>query len=283
MKIRIINTGYARAFEKVILEGGDLKPVQMPVMAAILEHPTHGLILFDTGYSQRIWDATRKFPERLYRLAVPSKVDVPVKQQLDRMQINCRDVNYVIVSHFHADHVCGLKDFPNAKFICSSASYDYLDTIESRWEAARKAIFKSLLPKNMDSRIWLYDLDKSIPIQKDRYLGSLHDLFGDQSILLTDLSGHATGQTGAMINTDEDTYLLIADACWTSESFKQNIMPSPAAKLIFEDWDRTEITLKKIHQYFKANPTTHIIPSHCPQAVPHYIRKTQQQRFTASV
>ncbi|MCH2046867.1 MAG: MBL fold metallo-hydrolase, partial [Saprospiraceae bacterium] len=219
----------------------------------------------------------------LYRLAVPSKVEISVKQQLDRLQINCRDVNYIIVSHFHADHICGLRDFPNAKFICSSASFETTKNIGSRLEASRKAIFQSLLPKNIESRLWLYDLDKNIDIKKDRNMGRLHDLFCDQSILLTDLSGHAAGQTGAMINTKSDTYFLIADACWISESFKQNILPSNAARLVFENWDATSKTLKKIHQYFKANPTTHIIPSHCPQAVSHYMRKTQQERFTTSV
>ena len=40
-----------------------------------------------------------------------------LKNQLQSFGIKTNDINHIIISHFHADHIGGLQDFPNAK-IC---------------------------------------------------------------------------------------------------------------------------------------------------------------------
>lgn len=63
--------------------------------------------------------------------------------QLTNVGILPEDVKYIVISHFHGifhfplfiiktgDHICGLKDFPNAKFVYLQESYATLSKLSS--------------------------------------------------------------------------------------------------------------------------------------------------------
>jgi len=277
MKIKIIDTGYCQSFENVAIQGGAFKKIKYPSLVGILKHPTKGIILFDTGYSERFFEATKHFPCRFLSWMLPPTLlpDQSVKSQLEAMDIDAQDVNYIIISHFHADHTCGLKDFPNATFVYSTEALKHLTSLTTNIKATKEAILWDLIPKDLEQRSWLYQNDANVSNFKDEHLGLLYDLFGDGSILLNDLPGHLVGQIGAIITTNEEKYFLIADACWLSKSYRENILPSPIARLIISDFKAFKNTLKKIHYYHKANPTVHIIPTHCEKTVQHYVTKTK--------
>lgn len=278
MKIRIIDTGYCESFENVAIKGGAFKKIRFPSMVAVLQHPEHGVILFDTGYSERILEATKKFPTRIYNWLLPP-ITLPeqsVKAQLEQMGIDAGEVNYVIVSHFHGDHTSGLKDFYNATYICSKAAFDHLDTISNSFMELKSSVFMDLIPEDLEQRIWLYDADPDIARKRDKDLGILCDLFGDGSLLLVELPGHMEGQIGAIVNTDdEETYFLVADACWLSRSYQENKMPSVIARFIIGNYRAFKKTLLRIHRYHQNNPEVHIIPTHCEKTVEHYVAKTE--------
>ena len=46
-----------------------------------------------------------------------------VKEQLKKNNIDCNEIKHIVISHFHADHVGGLKDFKNAKISCFESSF----------------------------------------------------------------------------------------------------------------------------------------------------------------
>ncbi len=76
-------------------------------------------MLFDTGYSRRFFDATAAFPASLYRWVTPVKFD-PRKAlvtQLRELGVQTEEIAAIVLSHFHADHVAGVLDFPGVKVL----------------------------------------------------------------------------------------------------------------------------------------------------------------------
>lgn len=80
----------------------------------LIRHPQLGIVLFDTGYSQHVFDAASRFPDRAHLWATPVTLHPheTAAEQLREMNIEPSDVGHIIVSHFHVDHIGGLRDFP---------------------------------------------------------------------------------------------------------------------------------------------------------------------------
>src|SRR5512145_3410083 len=102
MKINILNAGYCTAPEHVAIHGGRWRTIHFPAMFALFRHPRFGAMLFDTGYSYRFFDETKKFPNRLYRLLTPVTLceEQLAVNQLSTLKIKPSDITKVIISHF---------------------------------------------------------------------------------------------------------------------------------------------------------------------------------------
>ena len=69
--VHILHAGYCTAPEHIAIQGGAWRHIHFPAMFALIEHPRFGPMLFDTGYSYRFFEETRKFPNRFYRWMTP--------------------------------------------------------------------------------------------------------------------------------------------------------------------------------------------------------------------
>src|SRR5882672_558812 len=67
----------------------------------VLEHARHGVSLIDTGYSPFFFDATRAFPQRLYRWMLPIRLD----EKKHAAAMVAGPVSEIFISHFHGDHI----------------------------------------------------------------------------------------------------------------------------------------------------------------------------------
>ena len=72
---RWLERGLCRHPEIATLSGGSLCAVDFPAMVGVIDHPTRGILLFDTGYDPAFIDATETFPERFYRWTTPVNID----------------------------------------------------------------------------------------------------------------------------------------------------------------------------------------------------------------
>jgi glyoxylase-like metal-dependent hydrolase (beta-lactamase superfamily II) len=262
VKLYLDYAGYCTAKESHAIKGGSNKTIKFHALFGLISHPLHGWILFDTGYTKRFYAATNRFPNSIY--AAITKVQVKeedeVKSKLKYHGIEASDIQHVIITHFHADHIGGLKDFENARFYCSKPAYEQLKTIKP-FIAFTKGILTSLVPADFASRVTL--IEDHCPPVNDEILGIKYDLFNDQSIFLTMLEGHAAGQLGAILSTHKNKYFLVADACWLRKSFEEMVLPPAFVKLFFSSWRDFKTSLEKVHRYYKANPSTVIVPTHC--------------------
>ena len=224
VKLYLNYAGYCFAKASHVVNGDKQENIKFHALFAIINHPKLGWILFDTGYTNRFYEETKKYPNKIY--ADITKVIIEdhqeLKNQLQAFGIKNTEINHIIISHFHADHIGGLRDFPNAKIYCSKKAYSQLKMV-SDFFAFSKGILKGLIPDDIDHRVvYVEDCSK---IYSDEIFGLKYDIFQDNSIISYNLPGHAAGQIGIEVQTNKTKYLLAADSCWDYRAFKEYKLP----------------------------------------------------------
>jgi glyoxylase-like metal-dependent hydrolase (beta-lactamase superfamily II) len=262
--------GSCRQFEHFVLRSYRPRLLRFPAMFAIIEHPREGVVLFDTGYAGRFFDATRRFPERLYAITTPVTLG-PAESAVARLAAfghAPRDVRTVLISHFHADHVAGLIDFPHARLRCLASAWQGVRN-RSRVDALRHGFLPALMPDDFEARLDPLDILATRPLPPDcaPFTHGL-DVFGDESVLAVELAGHAAGQAGLFVHAnDGQRYFLVSDACWTREAFERPVLPHPIASILFDNAREYKRTLGKITDLSRRSASIVIVPSHCEQTV----------------
>jgi glyoxylase-like metal-dependent hydrolase (beta-lactamase superfamily II) len=265
IKFKLLKVGSCNHPECIAAKGGSLSSVEFPALVGLLKHPKEGYILYDTGYAEHFFEATsiKKFPNNIYKLITPVKLKPEdcLKEQLKREGLEINDVKYIIISHFHADHIAGLKDFPKTKFICFTDEYkSYLSM--SNIQKLFHAHLSDLIPDDFNKR--MIDAEKcNIANPEINGFDFSYDLFGDKSILAIPLKGHTEKQLGLVFNVNNKKYFLVADTCWGIDFLEKGMKPSSIANIIIhnkKDYDDIFEKLKKIHEKQK---DVIIIPSHC--------------------
>jgi glyoxylase-like metal-dependent hydrolase (beta-lactamase superfamily II) len=254
--------GYCTAKASHAVKGDPPKDIHFKALFAVIQHPEKGYVIFDTGYSTNFYKSTRSFPNKIYAwiTKVFIKEKEEIKNQLIAAGISPNDIEHIIVSHFHADHIGGLKDFPNARFYCSTKAANQALEI-SALTGFSKGILKTLIPNDFHLRAQYLE---ELPCQEiDPILGKVYDIFGDSSILAFHLPGHAAGQIGIKIQTEKRTYLMVADACWDQRAITQNKLPNPIVRLFFDSWKDYQESIQKLKAYQQQYPEALLIPSHC--------------------
>jgi glyoxylase-like metal-dependent hydrolase (beta-lactamase superfamily II) len=259
-----LNSGYTTALDRISRKSGSWKIIQFDANVGLLIHSQKGPILFDTGYTAAYNSASKKWPDLLYPLIMPmyQKQEQPIAKQLKNHGIQPTDIEHVFISHLHADHIAGLQDFPNATFYIHEIAYNFLHSIQG-FKAVKNGILKGLIPEDFENRVTIIKDENAV---QHSILGNKWDLFGDGSIEVYWLPGHARGQTGIQFKVNNDLIFLIADAAWHLEGITNKTLPSNFAKIIMDSMEDFKATVNKLHEYSKVEPKCIIAPTHCPVA-----------------
>ena len=266
IEYHIYEAGHCTHPECATRRGASLAPIAYPALAFLLHHPQQGRVLFDTGYSEHFLDATRHFPERLYRAVTPVHLgaEEPLRVQLQRDGVTPGDIGHVVLSHMHGDHLGGLRDFPGAALICSREAWEDMRT-RSRLGSLKRGLLPRLLPDDFLDRVsWIEDAPlRDLPAALADF-GAGHDLFGDGSLLAVSLPGHAAGHYGLLFDDPEDTPIfLVADAAWSSQAIREGVPPPALVTAWLGDTQVYRETLQRLHKLGNATPSIRILPSHC--------------------
>ena len=249
----VLSDGWTEAHEAAAIRGGSwFRKVRFHATAVLLEHEQHGPVLFDTGYSARFFDETKRWPYLLYRLVTPVTLTEKggIAELLRQRGVAPEELKHVIVSHWHADHIGGLRDFPKATLHTSRAAWESIQGL-SGFAALLKAFLPGLVPDDASQRL--------------NWIGEGSDVFGDGSLRVFEFPGHAVGQIGIRFTAEDGKpVLLAADACWLSTAFRENRMPHPITRLI-HDWEAYRASLARLHQMHREEPDLLIVPCHCPE------------------
>lgn len=274
VKLTLLEAGHCHFPEHVTRGRGPWRAARFPALFALLEHPQAGPVLFDTGYGTRFFDATRRWPYQLYARLTPVTLrpEQVAVEQLARRGLRPSDLGQVLISHFHADHVSGLRDFPAARF-----SY-----WPSAWAAVRgrrglralhAAYLPDLMPPDFDAQSAPLDVGRlhALPPEYAPFTMGV-DVFGDESAFAVQLPGHAVGQMGLFVRTrDDQTFFLVADACWHSSAYREDRPPHALANLLFADPAQYRATLHDLHRLHAQTPAIKLVPAHCEEAQASYV------------
>lgn len=264
VKFDLLKAGHCVHPECMAMRGGRWNAVEFPALVGLIEHPVLGCMLYDTGYSRHFMEATRGFPECLYRMATPPVLppEEELLVQLEQRNIRAEEIGTILISHFHGDHVAGLRDFPKAGFVATKEEYQEMAG-KGRAARLRSAFLKDLLPGDFEERVrYAEDADSINPELHGFSEG--YDLFGDGSLVGVPLPGHVRSQLGVTLTDHlERRVFLIGDACWKMEGLSKRRMPSPVAGLLFADSRRYAETFGKLANLHERDVELKIVPSHC--------------------
>ncbi|RAX23028.1 MULTISPECIES: N-acyl homoserine lactonase family protein [unclassified Actinomyces] len=209
--------------------------IEAPVSCYLLEGP-HGLILIDTGWNAR--NRTRAGQIANLRTQYPvNKAVLPVgaavHEQLEERGIRPRDVDLVLLSHLHCDHADGLSHVKEAPRILVSSP---------EWEAGNTDRLRYLRHEWDGVDVGTFSWNTQVGP-----FGAGFDVFGDGSLVMVAVPGHARGlcativRTGAVAETDRDRWvdgldapgvpdprhflLLTSDAGYGRPSFEEGLRP----------------------------------------------------------
>jgi glyoxylase-like metal-dependent hydrolase (beta-lactamase superfamily II) len=263
LDLHLLDTGHCLVSAHHVMRGAPRRPMACRALVALIGHPLHGWTLFDTGYAPRMLEATRRLPWRLYRLATPLRIrpEQSAVRQLAGLGLAPADIRRVIISHFHADHVAGLRDFPQVPVIASSEALASIAGLRGL-AALRRAHLPALMPDDLAARAAPLPAFAGPPLPG---LGPTHDLFGDGSLLLVRLPGHARGQIGALAQTEAGPLLLAADGAWTSQAIREQRPPARITNIFVDDARAVVATLAALGEFAAARPDVRIVPTHCPE------------------
>lgn len=263
LRLTLLAAGFCTAPEAAAVAGGRLRARRFPAGFALVEGHEAGPVLFDTGYAPRILAATRPFPYRLYAWATPVHVrpEETAGAQLRARGIAPETVRHVVLSHLHADHVSGLRDFPNAVFHALPAAIDAARGLTGL-RAVRGAFVPALLPDGFFERVRPITRRVDLPAGLAPFRDGL-DVLGDGRLLGVPLPGHAPGQMGLYVEPDGGPpTLLAADAAWTLDAVRRNRPPPAIGMQIQHDAGATRETLWKLHRLARSRPDLRVVLSH---------------------
>ena len=267
----LFSTGYCLASESHILRGGDHRTIHCHALVALIQHPQHGWLLWDTGYAAHMLAAVRRWPYNLYALATPLRIDPAqaAMHQVQRFGARPADIGIIVLSHFHADHIAGLRDFPQARIMATPEAFQEVAHRQGL-SALRRAFIPELLPTDFQDR---FDPLTGFDGPDLPGLGRACDLFQDGSLLVVRLPGHACGQVGLLARTPQGSQFFAADAAWVTQAIRTPRPPSRLASLILHDPAAAARTLAALQRFTQARPEVEIIPTHCPEVAARYFPK----------
>jgi glyoxylase-like metal-dependent hydrolase (beta-lactamase superfamily II) len=244
-----------------------------PSLCVLITHPTEGALLYDTGYAPGFFAATQSFPERLYRWTTPATLppSQSLEAQLGLRGLRLSDIRTCLISHFHADHIAGLRSLPAARFICMRDDFASLAGA-SRFGRLRRGFLSPLLPDDFEARVGFADGSPAQSLTGAwASLGKGYDLLGDGSLMAVPLPGHAPSQMGVCL---EDAVgravLLCADAVWSRQAWQDLDLPAWPTRLVMHDWQDYRCTLLRLHELARHEPGVVILPSHCQESIEAY-------------
>jgi N-acyl homoserine lactone hydrolase len=223
-----------------------------PIQCFLVEHPTAGPVLIDTGFHASVAVKPSSNLGRmgafLYR-DIDMRPEQAAEAQLRAKGIQPSDVKAVIMTHFHPDHASAIVDFPEATFLVS----------EVEWEAAveggaRQGYVQTQFDHGFDYR--LVDFDSEGASSFSGFARSL-DVFGDRSVRLVFTPGHTLGHMSVVLQTAQGEVLVAGDAIFMHRTLDADHLP-----YALPDEHLFRRSLREIRQYLKETPDALVIPGH---------------------
>jgi N-acyl homoserine lactone hydrolase len=229
---------------------------EMPVVAFLVEHPTAGPVLVDTGFHPAAAvDAKQALGSMGGVLFKDLRMDAnqAVAAQLRERGVDPASVRTVLITHLHSDHASGIAEFPGATFVVSA----------KEWEAASTArqtdgYLRRQYDHAFDYRTLDFDGEDAASFAT---FGRSFDIFGDGSVRMVFTPGHTLGHCSVVLRLESREALIVGDAAYTMRTIRESHLPS-----LMNDAHHFRRSLREIQLYLKGAPDAVVIPGHDMEA-----------------
>lgn len=252
-KVAEFTVGYCLHPGCMALRGAGWRVCRFPSRVWLIE-ANNRRWLWDTGYARYFTEETSNGIFWLYRKITPvyCEPEEEILFQLASKGLSPGDISGIILSHFHGDHIAGLRDFPSVPAICSGEGWSKIRRLRGI-RALKQAFIPGLIPADFETRLSFVESFERISMPQA--LAPFNDGYvlpeSNREIILVPLPGHAPGQIGAFILTDNGWTLLASDAAWSPKNYQEMRGPAIAAGLIMDDSAAYWQTLKKLNQLWR--------------------------------
>ena len=273
MKLYIIQTGYTKVpYGQFFggLEGwsglkGKIKFatdkkhfILVPVNCFLIEHPSEGPLLVDTGINREQARKHKEYYTALMGLVTDDdeyvmQPEVEINSQLHAIGYKCSDVKKILLTHLHEDHIGGLKHFPHAKVFVSSQEWLLKD---KKILGLIPGVYPKSIAPITDWEVISYSSGAFYNFAKSQ------DIFGDGSIILLPTPGHTSGHTSVFLQFGDYQILLCGDCLYTLRHLAVDQVRS-----VIINSEMTENYIRSIRltqELQEALPNLVIIPGHDP-------------------
>ncbi|MFC4373957.1 MBL fold metallo-hydrolase [Nocardia halotolerans] len=241
----------------IVVEGArSLCSTRLTMSAFLVRHPA-ATFLVDPAICAGVHDRVLpELPLPVQLLVAPDKPVRGLNEVLAPHDLSGADIDFVLPTHLHWDHVAGLYELPGWVPI-------RVPGVEYRWAMAGPHAPVGVARGPLRGREFdLYELDGPPVLTFPRS----HDLFGDGSVLLVDLAGHTPGSVGVLLAVDDGTRVLLAgDAVWSTGQIDLIRETAPMPGELF-DADRAA-AFATVHRLHALPDDIEVIPGHDRAAV----------------
>lgn len=208
MRISVLYAGRMDFLKKHLMDcGNDTEMICCLVPALLIQHPTLGNILFDTGNSA---DSAHVYPHAIAD-NFPVTDFVSIEDALAEKGLTPADIDILILSHLHFDHAGGLQYFKGTKAIKNV--YIAADELKNAFYCAMTGDEKAYCRTT-------FNLDDIL----------FHAIDGNTSladeITLIPQRCHTPGVIGLLLKTKNNGNIFAtSDTVYTRESFEKELPP----------------------------------------------------------
>ncbi len=223
-----------------------------PCPVFIVEHPTAGRILIDTGLPPAVVHDVRAAvgTAAAFMYGLRANEDQPLPARLRALGIPRGGIDVVVMTHLHVDHAGALSELEDCRVIVS----------KDEWRSAHggKALARGYLRRQFDLAhdIQLVDFDDQ-SVNSFATFGRSFDLFGDGSVTLVSTPGHTSGHMSVVLRLKDRECLIAGDAIYTRRSLDAGDIP-----LVLADEHNYKRSVREIRAYKQMTPSALVIPGH---------------------
>lgn len=244
-----VSSGFKALFSKKILSNW------MPNYIWIVEHP-QGLFLIDTGFNARI--NSSKYKKLVYGVlgaafsGIFGDISIAREQEVDfalqHFGYQKTDLQAILLTHLHFDHIGGLYHFPETPVLVHGLEWEQPD-------AFKIALFE---PQGRNPR------KVALGSYQVPYFGNGYDLTQQADFIMVHTPGHTKGHVSYLIRGINQHYLIAGDL-----AYYENQITRDKVTVIAEYFDLARKTYHAVLDY-QAHAHLKILCSHDPDLYEKY-------------
>ncbi len=207
-----VDCGHSLANDESVWTPGENKgkSIEFSSTCYLIQHRTDYL-MWDTG----VPESTIGDPKGWSTLPslIVYRLDRTISSQLAAIGLKPADVNYVLVSHTHGDHIGNIGLFPDATVVMQQAEYLWINSPPPS-------------DPNLSTLVTLARKLLGQPRRLELITGDI-DIFRDGSVRLISTPGHTPGSQSLMVHLAKSGYIVLSgDVAHLEDNFERDIVPS---------------------------------------------------------